>query len=79
MSRRWGTPQSLFLVFIDELEKQKLDKIKDKISLIFKMLQFFFYIKKSTWRWKNLDDMIYSSWDEECDWLKLVILGHFLP
>ena len=42
MSRRWDTPQNLFLLFIDELEKQKLDKIKDKISLIFKMLQFFF-------------------------------------
>ena len=41
MSRRWGTPQNLFFLFIDELEKQKLDKIKDKISLIFKMLQFF--------------------------------------
>ena len=27
---------------------------------------------------KNLDDMIYSSWDLECDRLKLVILGHFL-
>ena len=27
---------------------------------------------------KNLD-MIYSSWDVECDRLKLVILGHFLP
>ena len=23
--------------------------------------------------------MIYSSWDTECDSLKLVILGHFLP
>ena len=28
---------------------------------------------------KNLDDMIYSSWDIECDRLKLVIMGHFLP
>ena len=28
---------------------------------------------------KNLDDMIYSSWDVECDRLKLVIMGHFLP
>ena len=25
-----------------------------------------------------LDDMIYSSWDIECDRLKLVIMGHFL-
>ena len=28
---------------------------------------------------ENLDDMIYSSWDIECDRLKLVITGHFLP
>ena len=26
---------------------------------------------------KDLDDIIYSSWDIECDRLKLVILGHF--
>ena len=28
---------------------------------------------------KNHDDMIYSSWDIECDRLKLVIMDHFLP
>ena len=28
---------------------------------------------------KNLNDMIYSSWDIECDGLKLIILGQFLP
>ena len=28
---------------------------------------------------KNLDDMIYSSGDVECDRLKLVIMDHFLP
>ena len=28
---------------------------------------------------KKLDDMINSSWDIECDRLKLVIMGHFLP
>ena len=28
---------------------------------------------------KNLDDMIYSSWDIEGDRLKFEILGHFLP
>ena len=27
---------------------------------------------------KNLDHMIYSSWDIECDRLKLVFMGHFL-
>ena len=26
---------------------------------------------------RNLDDMIYTSWDIECDRLKLVIMGHF--
>ena len=28
---------------------------------------------------KNLNDMIYSFWDKECDRLKMVILGHFQP
>ena len=28
---------------------------------------------------QNLDDMIYSSWDIECEGLKLVILGYFSP
>ena len=28
---------------------------------------------------KHLDDKIYSSWDIECDRLKLAIMGHFLP
>ena len=28
---------------------------------------------------KNHDDMIYSSWDIECDRLKLAIMDHFLP
>ena len=28
---------------------------------------------------KNRDDMIYSSWDIECDRMKMVILGHFFP
>ena len=26
-----------------------------------------------------LDDIIYCSWDVECDRLKLVIMGHVLP
>ena len=30
-------------------------------------------------RTKNIDDIIYSSWDIECDRLILVIFGHFLP
>ena len=28
---------------------------------------------------KNRDDIIYSPWDIECDRLKLVIMGYFLP
>ena len=28
---------------------------------------------------KNLHDIIYSFWDIECDRLKLVVMGHFLP
>ena len=28
---------------------------------------------------KNLHDIIYNFWDIECDRLKLVIMGHFLP
>ena len=28
---------------------------------------------------KNLGNMIYSSWDIECDRMKLVIMDHFLP
>ena len=28
---------------------------------------------------KNIDDMIYSSRDTECNFLKLVIMGYFLP
>ena len=27
---------------------------------------------------KNLNDMIYSSWDIECERLKLVFMGHYL-
>ena len=92
MWRRWGTPQNFCLAFIDELEKQLFIKkncwgglIKNVRILIFKM--FFFKIKKHIWILLfytciiilNLDDMIYSSWDIECDGLKLVIMGHFLP
>ena len=28
---------------------------------------------------KNIEDMIYSSWDIEYERLKLVIMGHFFP
>ena len=47
---------------------------------------FFKKIKRNTWRYhkihlctKNLDDLIYCSWDIERDGLKLTILGHYFP
>ena len=32
MRRRWGTPQNLFLAFIDELEKQLLIKLLKRVN-----------------------------------------------
>ena len=88
MRKRWGTPQNVFLAYIDELEKRIIIKkncwsgpIKNKINLIFMMLHFLKKkLKKNTCRYsyQNLNDMIYSSWDIEENILKLVILGHFL-
>ena len=53
---------------------------------IYNVIFFSKKIKKNTWRYhilqlctKNLDDMIYSFWDIECDRLKLVIMAHLLP
>ena len=45
------------------------------------MLHCFKRIKKNTcrYRYQNLDDMIYSSWDIEQNILKLVNVGPFLP
>ena len=59
--------------------------IKNVKILIFSMLDFFFSKKRKTpgdiiilhLCTKDLDDIIYSSWDIERDRLKLVILGHF--
>ena len=51
--------------------------IKNKIILIFTMLQCCIFLKKKNHS-ENLDSMIYSSWDIEQNILKLVILGHFL-
>ena len=55
--------------------------IKNNIILKFTMLYFFKKIKKNTckYHYKNLDDIIHSSWDVEQNILKLVILVHFLP
>ena len=91
MWRRWGIPQNFCLAFTDELEKQIFIKkqlsgpIKNKITLIFIMLHFFKKNKEKHLEillfhtcTKNLNDMIYSSWDIKRNKLKLVILGHFL-
>ena len=67
MWRRWGTPQNFCLAFIDEIEKHFFTK-KTVGDIIILLLYT-----------RNLDDMIYSSWDIECGRLKLVIMGHFFP
>ena len=86
-----GTPQNFYLTFIDELEKQLFIKkncwsepIKNVKILILTMLYFSKKLKKTPADiiilqlcTKSLEDMIYSSWDIECDRLKLVIMGHF--
>ena len=94
MWRRWGTPQNFCSVFIDELEKQLFIKkncwsgsIKNIGILIFTEIKtnnkkikktpgdiIILYLCTN-----NLHDMIYSSWDTECERLKLAIMGHFLP
>ena len=79
MWTRWGTYQNFFLAFLDELEKQIFTKKtveKKKTNL-----KLFKKIKKNRWiyHYRNLNYMIHSSWDIEQNWLKLVILGHFLP
>ena len=54
---------------------------KNKIILIFTMLNLFLKIKKTTCRYhyQNLDDLIYSSSDIEQNIPKLVTLGNFCP
>ena len=91
---RWGTPQNLFLEFIDKLEKQiiikKLLKWANKKQNNLNIYHAVFKKnknkkikkeKKNTCRYHylNLDDMTYSSWDIKQNILKLLILGHFLP
>ena len=89
---RWERPQNLLwhllMNFKNNYLLQKLLKwanIKCKNFNIYKVA-FFKKNKGKHWRYlilhlctKNLDDMIHSSWDIECDRLKLVIMGHFLP
>ena len=60
------------------------EPIKNKIILISTMLHL--KIKKTPGDIiilhlcnKNLDDMVYISWDIERDRMKLVVFGHFLP
>ena len=93
--RRWGTSHIFFLAFTDELKKNYLFKKQltwvNKKQNKFNICYTLFKKKKKKKKrkiWdtfilnlcsKNLDDMIYSSWENEHDQLKLVILGHFLP
>ena len=81
MWKRWGTSQNFCLAFIDKLEKQLylLKKkcwsgpIKNVRILTFTMM---YILKKKTpgdiiilnLCTKNLDYMIYSSWNKECDY-----------
>ena len=75
MWRRWDTTQNFFLAFTDVLEKQIF--IKNLFSMLQeKKLGDIIILHLCT---KNLNDMIYSFWDKECDRLKMVILGHFQP
>ena len=85
--------KNFYLAFTDELEKQLIIKKTVEVSNkkcknfnIYNVVLFFRKIKKNTWRYhflhlwtKHLDDMIYSSWDTECDKQKLVIMGDFCP
>ena len=81
------------LAFTDELEKQlfikKLLKWSNKKCKNFNTYNVVFKKINKTKKTprdiilylctKNLNDMIYSSWDIECDRLKLVVMGHSLP
>ena len=92
MWRKLVTPQNFCLTFTDELEKQLLKKLlkwayKNIAISTFTMLYFFWKNKDKNpgditilhlWT-KNPDDMIYSSWDIECDRMKLVIMENLLP
>ena len=93
MWRRWDTPQNFCLAFINELEKQlfikKLLKWANKKCNNFNIYNVVF-LQKKKWRKTPADiiilppvpkflNMIYNSWDIECDRLKLVIVDHFLP
>ena len=88
---RWSPHQNFSLAFIDKLENQlfikKLLKRTNKNVTILIFTKLYLKKKKKTPRdiiishlcTKNLDDMIFSTWDKKCDRLELVIMEHFLP
>ena len=72
------------LINFEKLDNLKTWSYKNVRTLTFTMLYFFKKHRKTPGDiiilhlcTKHLDDMIYSSWDIECDRLKLVIMGHF--
>ena len=89
--KRWGMPQNFFLAFMNETEKYLFKKLLKQVN---KWNNFYIYnvaffekkIKKKHLGislfytcTKNLDDIIYSSWDIEHGRLKLLFLDYFLP
>ena len=92
MWRRWGAPQNFCLAFSDELEKQlllkKMLKKANKKCKNFNIYNTVFFKKNKE---KHLEISLFytcvlkswwydlCSWDIECDRLKLVIMGLFLP
>ena len=73
--RRWGTPQSFCLTFIDELEKQlfkKLSKraIKNVRILTFTTSYFLKKIKKNTWRYQYFRPVYQTSWWYDLQFLR---------
>ena len=87
---RWSPHQNFSLAFIDKLEKQlfikkTVEKDQQKCNnfniynVVLKKIKTPGDIIISHLCTKNLDDMIYSPWDKECDRLELVIMEHFLP
>ena len=84
----WHSLMNLKNKYLSKSKKTvEVDQQKTKIVLTFTMLLFFFKKKKKRktpgdiilyLRTKNLDDMIYSSWDKERDRLTLVIFSNVL-
>ena len=83
--KKVGTPHNFYLAFTDELEKKLLKWVNKKWKN-FNIYNVAFFNKNkekhpeiSLLCTKNLHDMINRYQDIQCDRLKLVIMGHFLP